>query len=306
MSKAPHATDIRDAQWIRTATHFNAMAFIGRGVFDREDDFPSLAEAKAAALRIEARNPGRSAMIYAVTAEGRSCLVTAQLEELIMEFETIIGKSYTAKSAAIRALKRSGMEPDQAEVRAEGNAWTIRRPNDPPLAHLVTYAKPAKAEPRRKSVLRAQEDAREQAGAAKAQAAASKRAAKATAKPAAKPAPAPRRKSDENQPKTRARYDRSTGAAPKAAPASAPKRGAKAYAEALEAARSGKLPAAPDFSAETHKPYRAKLARVSELAKAGDLKALRAETAEWKPYNSSMAPLIRYRDLCIEALAAKR
>ena len=38
------------------------------------------------------------------------------------------------------------------------------------------------------------------------------------------------------------------------------------------AAREGKLPEPPDFSAETHKRFRNKLANVVELAKAGDLK----------------------------------
>lgn len=80
--KAPHPTDIRDAAYIRAATHFNAMVFRGVGRYDREDDIPTLAEAKAAAARIEARNPGRRAMIYAVTAEGRAALVTPALEAL--------------------------------------------------------------------------------------------------------------------------------------------------------------------------------------------------------------------------------
>lgn len=82
MSK-PHPTDLRDAAYIRAATHFNAMVFQGRGVYDREDDIPTLEQAKLAAARIEARNPGRRAMIYAVTAEGRSAMVTPALETLL-------------------------------------------------------------------------------------------------------------------------------------------------------------------------------------------------------------------------------
>lgn len=296
MAKAPHPSELRDAQLIRSASHFNAMAFIGSGNFDRIDDLATLEAAKAEAAKIEARNPGRQAMIYAVTAEGRSCIVTAQLEKLIMETDSIFTKDYSAKSAAIRALKHSGLEPDQAEVRADGKRWVIRKPGaaaSPAPAQQAAQPARAAAGAKRISPLRAQENARAEKAAV----------------------PAKRRKSDANQPKTRQSYDRSgakaarAGAEPKPAKpakaAGAPRTN-KAFAEAMEAAAKGKLPSAPDFSAETHKPYRAKLARVSELAKAGDLKTLRAETAAWKPYNSSMLPLIRYRDLCAAALEAKQ
>jgi hypothetical protein len=66
------------------------------------------------------------------------------------------------------------------------------------------------------------------------------------------------------------------------------------------AAREGKLPAPPDFSAKTHKRFRNKLARVVELTKAGDLKGLRA--FEIIVVSSSPKAIARYRDLCILAL----
>jgi len=69
------------------------------------------------------------------------------------------------------------------------------------------------------------------------------------------------------------------------------------------AAREGKLPEPPDFSAETHKRFRNKLASVVELAKAGDLKGLR--TFEINPVSSSPKAIKRYRDLCIMALEAQ-
>jgi hypothetical protein len=73
---------------------------------------------------------------------------------------------------------------------------------------------------------------------------------------------------------------------------------------AIEAsAREGKLPSPPDFSAETHKRFRNKLASVVELAKAGDLKGLRA--FEINPVSSSPKAIARYRDLCIVALEAR-
>jgi hypothetical protein len=77
--------------------------------------------------------------------------------------------------------------------------------------------------------------------------------------------------------------------------------GKRAVIEA--AAREGKLPDPPDFSAETHKRFRKKLASVIELAKAKDLKGLR--TFEINPISSSPKAIARYRDLCIIALQAQ-
>ena len=69
------------------------------------------------------------------------------------------------------------------------------------------------------------------------------------------------------------------------------------------AAREGKLPEPPDFSADTHKRFRNKLASVVELAKTGDLKGLRA--FEINPISSSPKAIKRYRDLCIVAIEAQ-
>ena len=90
---------------------------------------------------------------------------------------------------------------------------------------------------------------------------------------------------------------------PQAKQEAVPKRplGKRAAIEA--AAREGKLPEPPDFSAETHKRFRNKLASVVELAKAGDLEALRA--FEINPVSSSPKAIARYRDLCIVALEAQ-
>jgi hypothetical protein len=70
------------------------------------------------------------------------------------------------------------------------------------------------------------------------------------------------------------------------------------------AAREGKLPEPPDFSAATHTRFRNKLASVVELAKAGDLKGLQA--FQINPVSSSPKAIARYRDLCIIALEARQ
>jgi hypothetical protein len=91
-----------------------------------------------------------------------------------------------------------------------------------------------------------------------------------------------------------------------AKPAPEPKRRRRTSYEALETeARAGKLPTAPDFSAATHARFRNKLARLVELAAAGDIAGLKA--VEINPVSSSPRAMARYRDLCmmaIEALAA--
>lgn len=80
------------------------------------------------------------------------------------------------------------------------------------------------------------------------------------------------------------------------------KAGKRAQAEADAAA--GIIPAAPDFSAETHKPYRGKLAQLVELVEAGDIAKLRAFPIN--PYSSSPKALDRYRNLAVIALKAQK
>jgi hypothetical protein len=90
---------------------------------------------------------------------------------------------------------------------------------------------------------------------------------------------------------------------PQAKQEAVPKRSLGKRAAIEAAARDGKLPEPPDFSAETHKRFRNKLASVVDLAKASDLKGLRA--FEINPVSSSPKAIARYRDLCIVALEAR-
>ena len=72
---------------------------------------------------------------------------------------------------------------------------------------------------------------------------------------------------------------------------------------AEEAVARGELPTPPDFSAETHKPYRGKREKLIALAEAGDIEGLRAVAIN--PTSTSPKALIRYRDLAIRALEAR-
>lgn len=100
----------------------------------------------------------------------------------------------------------------------------------------------------------------------------------------------------------RARKDGAT--APRSGPRkiSARNAGGRA-ASALEAAQRGELPAVPDFSAETHKRFRGKLAQLVALVEAGDAAGLK--TIEIKPYSSSPKAMVRYRDLAVVAIEAR-
>ena len=71
----------------------------------------------------------------------------------------------------------------------------------------------------------------------------------------------------------------------------------------LEAAQNGKMSAAPDFSAPTHARFRNKLAEMVALAKAGDIKGLKA--MEINPVSSSPKAMAKYRDLCVIAIEAR-
>lgn len=72
---------------------------------------------------------------------------------------------------------------------------------------------------------------------------------------------------------------------------------------AEEAAKTGKLPKAPDFSAPTHKPYRSLLEEAVALAKAKDIKGLKG--LKVNPISSSPKAVDRYRKICVTALTAQ-
>ena len=198
--RKPHPADVANANIVAAAVRFELALFLGMGRY-ATDTAETIEEALAKADRLVAMHPnGRRPLIYGVTADGRSGLVTN--------------------------------------------------------AMLSSMEDPMKS-----------------------------RAKKSTAKRAAKPAAGKKAQKP----------------APKQEPVSTRPLGKRAAIEA--AAREGKLPEPPDFSAETHKRFRNKLASVVELAKAGDLKALRA--FEINPVSSSPKAIARYRDLCIVALEAQ-
>ena len=235
-ARKPHPADVANANVVASAVRFEIALFLGVGRY-ATDTAETLDEARRKAARLVAmhRN-GRRPLIYGVTADGRSGLVTdmPNMEDPM--------KTYAKKFNAQRAAKAAGHDPDEIDIikTKDGFTWRVKR--------------------QRKSAAEARD-------------------AKLAADPSREPL--------------------TDGAKHSAAP----KRplGKRATIEA--AAREGKLPEPPDFSAPTHTRFRNKLAGVVELAMAGDLKGLQA--FQINPVSSSPKAIARYRDLCIVALEAR-
>ena len=64
------------------------------------------------------------------------------------------------------------------------------------------------------------------------------------------------------------------------------------------------MPAAPNFSANTHKPYRAKLAKLIALVEEGDIEGLKALPIN--PVSSSPKAMDTFRNLAVIALEARQ
>jgi hypothetical protein len=221
-----HPADLANASVVAAAVRFDIALFLGAGRY-ATDTAATLDEARVKAARLAASNPnGRRPLIYGVTADGRSGLVT----------DALISKTNQTKT------------------------------------ELTTMTK-AKAK---------------------------KTAAKTTAKPAAKAAGA---NIDAIKRKAVAAAKGAQKANGKPAAANGAKRPLGMRARIEADAMAGKLPSPPDFSAETHKRFRPKLAELVAFAKAGKIAELRKY--EINPISSSPKAMARYRDLCVIALSAK-
>ena len=240
MARKPHPADVANANIVAAAVRFELALFLGMGRY-ATDTAETIEEALTKADRLVAMHPnGRRPLIYGVTAEGRSGLVT---NAMLSSMEDPM-KSRAKKSTAKRAAKAAGHNPDEVAIVKTKDGYAYRVKGGAPAEESATAAKPEPALGK------------------------GRKGRKAADKP------------------------ETTATRPL---------GKRAAIEA--AAREGKLPEPPDFSAETHKRFRNKLASVVEFAKAGDLKALRA--FEINPVSSSPKAIARYRDLCIVALEAQ-
>ncbi|MCR6673244.1 hypothetical protein [Devosia ginsengisoli] len=272
----PKHNDI-DTAMIERAAYFSASIFVGSGQF-RTEDFPTLEAAREAAIRFKAEvNNGRRGMVYAVTAEGRSALVPDHYQpsskgEPAMTTETTLSSTQIAQLSAIltgggmkRANSKEAATKRFLNVAAESGAFG----HD---AAIETLAMSFEAATRIVEAIKAGID-------------------QANATP-----PLTDEIKAEAVPGGEPNRFRLNDAGQKAI-----KTGKRAAT--LEAAQRGELPAAPDFTAETHKRFRPKLAAVVAMAEAGDLAGLKA--IEINPISSSPKAIAKYRDLAVIALEAR-
>lgn len=166
-----------------------------------------------------------------------------------MNFDT----TYSAKSAAVRAARKAGLDPKACQISREGSSgrWRVQAPSAKAPAPIFPPANATRA----------------------------------------------------NELK-RARAEREAKAAEKKTPRGEKKAGAGGKrAEILAAAEAGKLPPVPDFSAETHRRFRPKLAELVALVKAKEVKKLKAYPIN--PISTSPKAMDRYRNLAVIALEAQ-
>lgn len=119
-ARKPHPADVANANVVASAVRFEIALFLGAGRY-ATDTAQTLDEArrKAAGLVAMHRN-GRLALIYGVTADGRSGLVTdtPNMEDPM--------KTYAKKFNAQRAAKAVGHEPDEIEILKAKDRFTWR------------------------------------------------------------------------------------------------------------------------------------------------------------------------------------
>lgn len=121
-ARKPHPADIANANVVASAVRFEIALFLGVGRY-ATDTAETLDEARRKAARLVAmhRN-GRRPLIYGVTADGRSGLVTdmPNMEDPM--------KTYAKKFNAQRAAKAAGHDPDEIDIikTNDGFAWRVK------------------------------------------------------------------------------------------------------------------------------------------------------------------------------------
>jgi len=142
MARKPHPADIRDQGVIANAVRFDVAHFLGVGRYAR-GSAPTLADARQEAKRIATIHPnGRRPMIYAIDANGRSALVTADIATKAGEPSM---KTYAKKFNAQRAAKAAGLKDDEFEIVKTKDGFAYKAKGEPTK---TVPAPDAKAQPR--------------------------------------------------------------------------------------------------------------------------------------------------------------
>jgi hypothetical protein len=120
----PHPADVANASIVAAAVRFDIALFLGVGRYATETA-ETLDEARAKAARLVEMHPnGRRPLIYGVTADGRSGLVT---NAMLSNMEDPM-KTYSKKSNAQRAAKAAGHKPGDVEIikTKDGYAYRVK------------------------------------------------------------------------------------------------------------------------------------------------------------------------------------
>ncbi len=293
-----HPADRANAEIIANAVRFDVALFIGRGKYAHASA-RTLNEARnVAAPALEAEHPyGRRALIYAIDANGRSALVTNDYNPPhkhddpggVPEFlcrrchpelnltperrreldaaDEERQKKERARLALQHEIHKTKLRLATALKRGEPEEGSVQAKIILALRNKLARLQRSTAQPEEQTAMKMTNTRRKAKTKKRTKAKADPRDAKLVPDPSREPRP--------------------------------PSKRSQAEADA----RAGKLPEPPDFSAETHKRFRAKLARLVELAKAGDIEGLKA--IKINPVSTSPKAMARYRDLCIIALEAR-
>lgn len=331
MPKSTHPADLATIEAVKNAAYFTAVLPMEGGNHERHE-LTTLAQAREAARLLPgARGSSKKALVYAVTVGGRALLVPDSLmdptQEKPMGALTNLANAIAAPASAV--LKNAKAEAEDLSIPTflkrdpalpQGAPEQPVATPAPPAAELDNrapddIARAIKAEAmKRWREWMPSKDGRERVrpgtrsfekqvreewiAAGKITKPKTKKSTKTEA-----PAKAEPKESDVRKTAKTTKASARKGVAPKAK-TTAKKPNRYDWSGAEEAANKGVLPKPPAFAADNCIPYRSKIDHVVALAKAGDLKALKAYKVA--NYNSIVKALDRYRKICIKALSAKK
>src|SRR5690606_3977540 len=122
-ARKPHPANIANANVVASAVRFEIALFLGVGRY-ATDTAATLDEARRNAARLMAtHHNGRRPLIYGVTSDGRSGLVT---ETPLME---ALMKKYAKKFNAQRAAKAAGHHVEDIDIAKteDGFTWRVKQ-----------------------------------------------------------------------------------------------------------------------------------------------------------------------------------
>lgn len=273
--------DAWNADVVAGAVKFTATLFLGAGKYTEEVDATTAEEIQELAkmLKADHADNNRDVIIYAFDADGNKSLVSGT------PYKGAEKKGVTLSSPLADIIREAAENPPEEPKAfvADPNSPAVQRMVDETLAAAEITDLPLMNLSAKPSIV-----------------ALPGKPAKEKAPKAEKPAkPAKPTAEEKEAAKAKAKADRE--AAKAAQPAKVKEPTEKEKREL--AAAAGELPETPDFSKDTHKPFRKKLAAIVAMIEANDIAALKAETTE--PKSSSRNILCRYRDLAIIALEAQ-